>query len=124
MIEAHSFHAVQPGKRLLIIGGVHGNEVCGPAAIRKALKPLEGGKLRLKAGSVTFIPVANPEAYRQGKRFTEHNLNRSFQRREFPKLYEEVVQNILAPYLENCDVLLDIHSSRAGGPAFAFRGPD
>lgn len=124
MIEAYSFHAVQPGKRLLILGGVHGNEVCGPAAIRKALKAFQTGKMRLKKGSVSFLPLANPEAYRQGRRFTEHNLNRSFRRHEAPQLYEERLQNLLVPYLEDCDVLLDIHSYRAGGPAFAFRGPD
>jgi predicted deacylase len=39
-------------------------------------------------------------------------------------MYEEGLMNILCPLLDNCDVLLDIHSYRAGGPAFALRGPD
>src|SRR5437773_1296890 len=113
MIEAHSFQAVQPGPRLLILGGVHGNEICGPLAVKKIVATFENGKIELKQGSVTFIPVCNPQAYAEDKRFIEHNLNRSFRRHATPRLYEEKLQNALAPYLENCDVLLDIHSYRA-----------
>lgn len=124
MIKTISFHGLQPGPRLLILGGVHGNEICGPAAIAEILPRLESGEIAIARGSVTIIPVCNPEAYRQDKRFIEHNLNRAMRRHKEPKLYEEKLMNVLCPYLENCDLVLDIHSYTAGGPAFSFRGND
>ena len=37
VIELHSFHALRPGPRVLVLGGVHGNETAGPVAIRQIL---------------------------------------------------------------------------------------
>jgi predicted deacylase len=124
MIDVATFKASSPGPRLLILGAVHGNEICGPAAISIAIAACEKGDIKLKRGQVTLIPVCNPQAYKEDKRFIDHNLNRNFGRKESPRVYEEKLMNEIAPHLENCDVLLDIHSYRAGGPAFAFRGPD
>jgi predicted deacylase len=124
MINIVSYHALQPGPRLLILGGVHGNEICGPQAISQVLACFASGAIKLQKGSVTFVPVCNPRAYAEDKRFIEHNLNRGLGPRKTPKLYEDYLMNLLCPVLEACDVLLDIHSYAAGGPAFAFRGPD
>jgi predicted deacylase len=123
-IQTYSYHASVAGPRLLVLGAVHGNETCGPVAMRQILPQFENGQMQPQKGSVTFIPICNPEAYKQNKRFIEHNLNRMMQWHDAPALYEEKLMNILIPYLEACDVILDIHSYTVGGPAFAFRGPD
>ncbi len=124
MLNPVGFSSSISGPRLLVLGGVHGNEVCGPAAIDYILGLFNTGKIQVAAGSVTFVPICNPRAYAENKRFIDRNLNRALARRAEPKAYEEFLMNDLAVLLEDCDVLLDIHSYRAGGPAFAFRGGD
>lgn len=124
LIHSHTFSSPHKGPRLLVLGAVHGNEICGVAAIHDVLARIEKKEISIDAGRVTFIPVCNPRAYEQRVRFVEHNLNRRMQRHAAPKLYEEKLMNELIPHLEECDYLLDIHSYAAGGPAFAFRGQD
>ena len=124
IIKTYCYNSIYPGPRLLILGAIHGNEVCGPPAIRDIISAFEKNEMKPEKGCVTFIPVCNPQAYAENKRFIDHNLNRQFCRRTSPQRYEEHLMNVLAPYLENCDILLDLHSYRAGGPPFVFRGPD
>lgn len=124
MIKSITYHAPLKGQRLLIFGAIHGNEICGPKAIAHMMQELDSGALLLKAGRVTFVPVCNPRAYAENKRFIERNLNRALMTREAPAQYEEFLMNSLCPLLADCDILLDLHSYRAGGPAFAFRGGD
>ena len=70
------YHSLAPGKTLAVMGGVHGNEVCGPAAITRLLSDLDSGVIVLQRGTLQVIPVANPRAYAQKTRFVERNLNR------------------------------------------------
>lgn len=120
MLTIHRFETHQAGPRLLILGGVHGNEVCGPMAMAQILPDLESGAIALKAGRLTLVPIANPRAHEENKRFIDRNLNRALRKREKPEKYEEHLMNELCPLLDDCDVLLDIHSYTAGGPPFAF----
>ena len=124
MIESHTFHALEKGPRLTILGSVHGNEICGPIAIREMMTQIAKGVIRLKKGSVTFIPCCNPRAAELDRRFVEHNLNRCFGPKPQPQFYEDHLMNVLHPYLERTDFLLDIHSYTAGGPAFAICAAD
>lgn len=57
-----------PGPKIVIMGGVHGNEPVGVDAIIEIQKDLTG----LKRGEVTFI-LGNPQAYLQGIRFISSN---------------------------------------------------
>lgn len=124
MIQSITYNTGRPGKRLLVLGAVHGNEICGPAAIRDIIARLERKEIALEEGRLTFVPVCNPRAHAEDKRFIERNLNRAMAVREAPMQYEEFLMNALCPLLADCDMLLDLHSYRAGGPAFAFRGAD
>ncbi len=110
-----NFHVVEktgkmPGKTVLILAGVHGNEVCGIKAFDKLLPSLE-----LNAGKAIFI-YANLEAIKQNKRFVECNLNRCF----LKKQPEDVVNTLegrtavqIMEILDKADVLLDIHASNS-----------
>jgi len=102
---------------------VHGNETCGAAAIARVLAELDAGALTLKAGSVTFVPVTNALAYQNGQRMGDRNLNRNLYPTPNPKDYEDHIANWLCPLLAAHDVLLDLHSFRAGTEAFAMVGP-
>lgn len=118
-----NFTGQRAGPRLIITGGVHGNETCGPIAIARALADIEHGRLGIHSGSVTFVPVTNPLAYARGERAGDRNLNRNLAPTAQPEAFEDHVANWLCPLLAWHDVLLDLHSTRAKNPAFAMLGP-
>ncbi|MDD2487706.1 MAG: succinylglutamate desuccinylase/aspartoacylase family protein [Candidatus Gracilibacteria bacterium] len=98
------------GPTLAIIGGTHGNEVCG---IR--LLDFLKDNLTIKSGKVILI-YGNPEAIAKGVRQVGMNLNRAFLEDE--KLdstqkgtYEYRRSRDIMEILKECDYSLDIHSS-------------
>jgi len=118
-----SFSGQKKGPRLIVTGGVHGNEVCGPIAIRRILGEIDSGEIRIVAGHVTFVPVTNPLAYARGDRIGDRNLNRNLAPKAEANDFEDHVGNWLCPLLAQHDALLDLHSTRAKNPAFAMLGP-
>ncbi len=122
-IEAVSFAGLHPGPRLLVTGAVHGNEICGPQAIARAIADCRAGKLAIRRGQVTFVPIVNMKAYRANTREGDRNLNRNLRERANPSDNEDLVGNVLCRLLRAHDVLLDIHSFRSQGEAFVFVGP-
>ncbi len=111
------------GVRLIVTGAVHGNETCGSVAIARVMAEIDSGVVRLSAGSVTFVPVANPLAYEQGQRAGQRNLNRKLFPSAQPREFEDHVANWLCPLLGAHDVLLDLHSFGAPGQPFVLVGP-
>jgi len=96
------------GKEVLVLAGVHGNEICGPRAFDKIIPNLE-----IESGNVTFI-YANLEAMRKNVRFVEANLNRCFmkdQSEEIRETLEGKTAREIIPFLEKADVVLDLHAS-------------
>jgi len=122
-LRIHSFASLNPGPRLLAMGGVHGDEISGTLGIERVLGEFESGSLRLLRGELTMVPVANPLARRRLQREGERNLNRMFRPSGSPADYEARVTNVLAPIIERHEVLLDLHSFQSEGEAFAMIGP-
>jgi predicted deacylase len=120
MIQTYTYNALAPGPRILIFGAIHGNELCGPRAIERVMKELQTGKLVLKKGSVQFVPVCNPLAYKKGVRLVEENLNRIFKPTRNPRSYEAKLANTLCGMVDSADALLDIHSTTAKGIPFMY----
>lgn len=110
-----------PGPSLLVFGAVHGDETCGPAALRRLADELSAGSVRLLRGTLTLVPVCNPRAYGAGVRFVEKNLNRVFAPHPAPSCYEERLADALVPLVARHDCLLDLHSLSAGDAPFVFR---
>ena len=123
VLQMHGYAAVEPGPRLVVLGGVHGDDVCGTLAIERVLGELACGQLRLARGELTLVPVANPLARRRGQREGQRNLNRSFRPSAMPADYEARLTNLLCPVLARHDVLLDLHSFQSAGEPFAMIGP-
>jgi len=99
-----------PGKRLVILAGVHGDEPCGVQALEKIIS-----NLKIIRGQVTFI-LGNPNAVKENKRFIDVNLNRMFRSdtelsTKDKNSYEYKRSRELMPFLEEADAMLDIHSS-------------
>jgi predicted deacylase len=123
-IEAVSFHGLAAGPRLIVLGAVHGNEACGPAAIGRAIDECRSGAIWIRRGTVTFVPVVNAKAHAQGTREGDRNLNRNLLLRPVAADNEDRVGNVLCRLLAAHDVLLDIHSFSSEGPPFVFLGPE
>jgi predicted deacylase len=122
-LRIHAYRALAPGPRLIVLGAVHGNEVCGSRGIERAVAEIDSGALVLQSGSVSFIPVTNPLAYRKQQRMGERNLNRNLYPNIQPQDYEDRIANVLCPLLAEHDVLLDLHSFHTSGEPFAMLGP-
>jgi predicted deacylase len=120
---AYSGLQPQPGTRLIVTGAVHGNETCGTKAIQRVMQELDSGKLFIRNGSVTFVPITNPLAYAKGERSGERNLNRNLFPNANPQDFEDRIANWLCPLLAQHDVLLDLHSFNANSEPFVMVGP-
>jgi len=98
--------------KLLILGGMHGNERLGVDLVRS----LQEQPIR---GVDSFI--ANPRAVEQNARYVESDLNRSFGRQN-EATYETrralLLQNITAKY----DVVLDFHNTQTPNNNCCFVG--
>ncbi|SHG99470.1 succinylglutamate desuccinylase/aspartoacylase family protein [Massilia sp. CF038] len=118
-----NYTGLAQGPRLIITGAVHGNETCGTKAILKVMQEIDDGKLLVRAGSVTFVPVTNPLAYQLQRRSGDRNLNRNLFPKPDPQDFEDRIANWLCPLLAQHDVLLDLHSFNAQSQPFVMVGP-
>jgi len=123
-LESIRFHGLNAGPKLLVLGAVHGNETCGPNAIARIIEDCRAGRLLIKRGEVTFVPVTNPKAYRQNTREGDRNLNRDMYERPQPVDNEDRIGRRLCALLREHDMLLDVHSFRGEGEPFVFFGPE
>ena len=122
-LRSHTYHGLAPGPALLVLGAVHGNEVCGTLAITQLLQDIDSGIVRIERGSVTFVPITNPLAYDLKRRIGDRNLNRNMAPSAIPQDFEDRIANVLCPLLDAHDVLLDLHSFHTGGAPFVMVGP-
>ena len=122
MIKSVRFDALAKGPHLVILGAVHGNEKCGTVAIEQLIQELEEGSLVLLSGSLTCVPIANPRAFVDNRRFCDRNLNRALYVKENPQAYEDFIDPILCRILDQADVLIDLHSYASSGGPFCFLG--
>ena len=118
-----TFTGLAPGPRVVILGAVHGNEICGTRAIHRVVDDIDNGRLSIADGSLTLVPIANPLAYARGQREGERNLNRNLTPTDHPRDFEDHVANWLCPLLAQHQVLLDLHSFRAHAEPFVMIGP-
>ena len=118
-----NYTGLDSGPRLIITGAVHGNETCGTRAIGRVMEEIDSGKLLVRAGSVTFVPITNPLAYQLNQRSGERNLNRNLFPKDAPQDFEDQIANWLCPLLAQHDVLLDLHSFNAKSQPFVMVGP-
>ena len=118
-----TYSGLGAGPRLIVTGAVHGNETCGTQAIGRVMDEIDSGALEVVGGTVTFVPITNPLAYRKGERAGDRNLNRNLFPNDNPADFEDHIANWLCPLLARHEVLLDLHSTRAKTRPFALVGP-
>ncbi len=119
-IKTWTFQGRQAGPRLLALGAIHGNEKCGTEAISRLIVELEAGIVTLDAGTLICAPICNPAAYAAHTRFVDENLNRIIRRHAPATGIEQPYANQVTTLIDNCDILLDLHSYSAGIKPFLF----
>lgn len=119
-LDALRFTGPAPGPRLLFLGGVHGEERPGSAALERLAGELADGRVRLQRGTVELIPRVNAAAFERGVHQVEENLNRIVRRHEAPASHEQRLANALLPHLDAADAVLDLHGAPAPSVPFAF----
>lgn len=116
-----------PAPHLVVVGGTHGDEPCGLQALQKLREAAQDGTLPAFEGTLVLLH-GNPEATRQGRRFTEGgtDLNRLFDFAFEQQLsrdhwsYEHERAQMLRPLLEQASALLDLHSTSQPTPPFVI----
>jgi uncharacterized protein len=102
------------GPRVVMFGGVHGDEVSGVHAIEKLLFDFLAGGRALTRGSLT-LARCNEHALAVERRYVKHNLNRLFREEYGPEIdrdsYEFNRAQQLKTVLKECDYFMDFHSA-------------
>lgn len=96
------------GPRVLLIGGVHGDEYEPIAALIQIVHELEGA---LSRGSVTIVPVSNPSAFMSKSRYGEDGLDLA---RICPGnetgTPSERAAHAISEKIRSSDILIDFHT--------------
>ena len=119
------FSAPHSGPHVVVLGGVHGNEVTGVMLVEQLRADLESGALALAAGSLTLV-VGNPRAVELGTRGSKPHadLNRSFTATALDTngedTYEAQRARELAPIIAASDIVIDLHATNKPSDPFAI----
>jgi predicted deacylase len=109
------------GRRLAIVGSVHGDETAGAQVIRELLEGDD--RVWRRAGDVDLtLAIGNPRALQLGLRHTEdgEDLNRLFGATHGQSSgYEGARVGVLKQHLGHAEVLLDLHQTSCTTPPVA-----
>jgi succinylglutamate desuccinylase len=126
----------EPGPLLIVTAGVHGNEPAGVLALGRVMKRLQELAPRMRGELVAF--AGNRAALGRGVRFVDDDFNRIWsaesvramrstpherrnsEQREQAELLDALEGEIARPHARV--ILLDLHSTSAGGPPFSLMG--
>lgn len=110
LIKAHVFHSKKRGPVVLILGGVHGDEINGVEIVRRAVT--DGMLYDLEKGSVIAIPVLNVYGFINFSRdVTEgKDVNRSFPGSSTGSLASRIARTLTHKILPHIDFGVDFHT--------------
>jgi predicted deacylase len=110
----------QPGPRLLMIAGVHGNEYEGITAQLELWSDLDPAEI---TGTIVMVPVANPPAFRAVRRRNpedELDMNRVFPGDQQKSTTHRLADRIFRDILPGTDLLLSMHGWSATGTILPY----
>jgi predicted deacylase len=110
-ISGHIFNGKEDGKILLLLGGIHGDEVNGTEIIRKAVEKNYFNKLN--AGTVITIPVLNVFGFINFSRVSSSgkDVNRSFPGSRTGSLASRLAKKLTEFILPKVDMVIDFHTA-------------
>lgn len=126
-LEARVYRSKNPGPTVLIIGGVHGDEINGIQLIRKAI--IEDVFSSLSCGSVIAIPLLNIFGFINFSREVPDgkDINRSFPGVRTGSMASRVAYTLTKKILPYVDCILDFHTgggARHNHPQVRFNKKD
>ena len=113
-----------PEPRVVIVAGVHGDELVGPHALVELAQELAPSELR---GTVVLVPSANPLAFAAGLRKAPEDgldLNRIFPGNIGGTATKRVADTLVRRVIDGADLVIDLHSAGREGnlvPLSGFR---
>ncbi len=109
-IFAHVYRANKPGKKILLLGGVHGDEINGVEIVRRSIT--EGYFDNLQQGTIIAIPLLNVFGFINLSRDVPggKDVNRSFPGTSTGTLASRVANKLMKIILPNVDLVLDFHT--------------
>lgn len=117
-IDAHVFRGIQEGPTVLILGGVHGDEINGVEIIRRCLEgEIFEGVMR---GTIIAIPIVNIFGFINFSREVPDgkDINRSFPGSLSGSLASRVASRLTKKILPLADFVIDLHTG--GSSRFNF----
>lgn len=110
LIRAHIFHSKRKGPVVLVLGGIHGDEINGMEIVRRAVK--DDLFLDLEKGSVIAIPVLNVYGFINFSRDVSDgkDVNRSFPGRNNGSLASRIASTLTHKILPHIDFGIDFHT--------------
>ncbi len=112
----------RPAPRVVIVAGVHGDELVGPHALVELAGELSPRALR---GTVVLVPGANPLAFAAGQRKAPDDLldlNRIFPGKCGGSATERVANGLVNEIVGEADLVVDLHSAGREGDLLPLSG--
>ncbi len=109
MLSVSVYRGAKPGPTILLMGGVHGDELIGVEVVRRLIADEH---LDPEAGTVIAIPVVNLFGFlHKSREFPDgRDLNRSFPGTKDGPLASQVAYVIMHEIMPHVDVAIDFHS--------------
>ncbi|WP_235296623.1 succinylglutamate desuccinylase/aspartoacylase family protein [Portibacter marinus] len=112
-IDAHVFRGKEEGPTVLILGGIHGDEINGIEIIRRCLE--EEVFDHISKGTIIAIPIVNIFGFINFSRAVPDgkDVNRSFPGSLNGSLASRVARNLTKKVLPMVDFIIDLHTGGA-----------
>ncbi len=109
-IQAHVYRSMEDGPVLLVLAGIHGDEVNGVEIVRRAIE--RGHFEQLQRGTVIAIPIVNIYGFINFSRDVPDgkDVNRSFPGNMKGSLASRVARTLTRKILPHADIVVDFHT--------------
>ena len=113
-INVYVYRGTLPGPTLLIVGGLHGDEINGIEIVRRSIAT--GLFQEPDAGSIIAIPLLNVYGFINFNRNVSNgrDVNRSFPGTSRGSLASRVANMMTKVILPHADLIIDLHTGGAG----------
>jgi predicted deacylase len=111
-----------PQPRVVMVAGVHGDELVGPHALVELAQELTPSALR---GTVVLVPSANPLAFAAGRRKAPQDdldLNRIFPGKSDGTATDRIAAALTNAVIGTADLVVDLHSAGREGTLVPLSG--
>ncbi|MBN2419662.1 MAG: succinylglutamate desuccinylase/aspartoacylase family protein [Deltaproteobacteria bacterium] len=102
-LNIYRIYGSEPGKTLMLIGGIQGNEPGG------FLSADSYADMKLKKGNLIVVPRANFYSIIMNERGPNGDMNRKFTHEDSTRSMEDKIVNILKKLISESDYLLNLH---------------